>query len=84
MSNLFKIDKVGDIYIQQGELSKRNETTIEQFSRELELEYIEMLVLSAIVASYQRDNHQSFRSLIKLGLLHVEHAYNSLSLEKDF
>ena len=66
MSNLFKIDKVGDIYIQQGELSKRNETTIEQFSRELELEYIEMLVLSAIVASYQRDNHQSFRSLIKL------------------
>ena len=66
MNNLFKIDKVGDTYIQQGELSKRNEITIEQFSRELELDYNEMLVLSAIVASHQRDNHQSFRSLIKL------------------
>lgn len=66
MSNLFKIDKVGDIYIQQGELSKRNETTIEQFSRDLDLDCIEMLVLSAIMASHLRDNHQSFRSLLKL------------------
>ncbi len=66
MNNLFKIDKVGDTYIQHGELSKSNETTIEKFSRELELDYNEMLVLSAILASHQRDNHQSFRSLIKL------------------